>query len=107
LGQGKGLDSTTRENQRPRRLPRVAIVVLGITFAFWIITNHWIAEDRELFEFPHESALLATVLALIASIVFWRVGRIQLSKLCLGIGTAGLIVAVVLWWELWTNSFGG
>ena len=103
----KGMDSTAREIQIPSEAPKAPIIVLGIAIVFWAITNHWIAEDRELFEFPHELALLATVVALTASIAFYSVRRNRLSLICLGVGASCLVVAVVLWWLLWTTSFGG
>ena len=104
---GNRVDSTARETQIPGETPWSPIIVLVVALLFWAITNHWIAEDRRLFEFPHESALLATVIALMTSIAFYAVRRTRLSRICLGIGAVCLVVAVILWWELMTNSFGG
>lgn len=100
-----GMDSIAREDRPPKKPARASLILLGITLVFWLITNHWIAEDRRLFEFPHESVLLATVVALTVSIAFSAYGRVRLSRLCLGVGAVSLVVAVVLWYGLMIGSY--
>ena len=99
------MDSIAHENRSLRAPAWAPVILLGIAVVFWLITNHWIAEDRRLFEFPHESVLLATVIALTVSIAFSAFGRVRLSRLCLGVGVVSLVVAVVLWYGLMIGSY--
>lgn len=92
------------ENRREVGFPRVPFTVLVIALAFWAITNNWIADDRRLFEFAHEWALLACVVSLGASVGLYEVGKVQLSRVSLWIGALCLVVAAVLWWQLLIGS---
>jgi protein-S-isoprenylcysteine O-methyltransferase Ste14 len=98
--------SIERREQSSWDTPKAPLVLLGITAAFWIVTNNWIAEDRRLFEFPHEWALLFTVMILIGSIAFWAIECVKWSRACLWIGAIGFVISAVLWWLLWTEDFG-
>jgi small-conductance mechanosensitive channel len=93
------MNSKTQGNHSPRRPAWALVIVFGFTLLFWLITFSWHSADYEPFTYPFESMLLATVVALTVAIAFSTLGRVQLSRLCLGIGIVGLVVSAALWYK--------